>query len=564
MEEKISSLINLYYKEKNIKYEMNKDYKKVMIKNFDIVTDVDLLRYILVNTKFEQKNDYDYFYYTTKTCKFYFSNEREEKDLDLIYSNIIQTYNENSENFYKYAEILNELVTKKLVNVIENKFRKENSDEIKIFAKFLFYYINNLTNEQIKLENFIYSKKFCAVTQKQKILELKDDSNKISKLIKECNEVLDIFDEIYDTKIFTNLNKYIIEFDKIYNNKLLITNEENKFIIQMIVTNNTITKIEPLIKKIKNIFKNDTDIILYVNEYNTDLLFILFKEGFISHLIIKNDKDKNLLMLKNNKDLFLYYDYNEKNSTDKIIENEFAFINKYLNNYFENMYLVFNKEYKIHKIIIDKNLNNFRFYIKDLVEQNYFNINEYKEEKGNYSLYLYSKDNTLCFDIFNIKYPTFKNLFSLWLKHGNNIHPKINDNINSLIAIKGYDLLIKCSIIIKNKYYNKIIFQESIEIDDDYIQKQEFENILDKKSSCFNTKNIYIVDSLDNYLENEKELPSKLMKKYNKRGFNDLLPAFYLSYKKYPTLNRKTILLQISYFMSYNLNIYKNINDKEE
>ena len=54
------------------------------------------------------------------------------------------------------------------------------------------------------------------------------------------------------------------------------------------------------------------------------------------------------------------------------------------------------------------------------------------------------------------------------------------------------------------------------------------------------------------------------MKKYNKRGFNDLLPAFYLSYKKYPTLNRKTILLQISYFMSYNLNIYKNINDKEE
>jgi hypothetical protein len=108
-------------------------------------------------------------------------------------------------------------------------------------------------------------------------LELKDDSNKISKLIKECNEVLDIFDEIYDTKIFTNLNKYIIEFEKIYNNKLLITNEENKFIIQIIVTNITITKIDPLIKKIKNIFKNDIEIILYVNEYNSELLFLLFK-----------------------------------------------------------------------------------------------------------------------------------------------------------------------------------------------------------------------------------------------------------------------------------------------
>lgn len=273
MEEKIISLINSYYKEKNIKYEISRDYKKVMIKNIDIVTDVDLLRYILLNAKFEKKNDYDYFYYTTKTCKFYFSNGMGEIDLGLIYSNIIQTYNENSESFFKYVEILNELVTKKLVNVIENKFRKENSDEIKIFAKFLFYNVNNLSKEKIKIENFIYSKKLCSLQQKQKIMALKDDSNKIVKLIRECNEVLDIFDEIYDTKIITNLNKYIIEFDKIYNNKLLITNEKNKFIIQMIVTSNTITKIDLLIKKIKNIFKNDIEIILYVNEYNSELLF---------------------------------------------------------------------------------------------------------------------------------------------------------------------------------------------------------------------------------------------------------------------------------------------------
>ena len=562
MEEKIISLINLYYKEKNLEYDISRDYKKVMIKNIDIVTDVDLLRYILLNAKFEKKNDYDYFYYTTKTCKFYFSNEMEEIDLGLIYSNIIQTYTENSESFYNYVEILNELVTKKLVNVFKNEFRKENSDEIKIFAEFLFYYVNNFSNEDFNLKNFIYSKKFCSLQQKQKLMELKDDSNKIAKLIKECNEVLDIFDEIYDTKLIRHLNKYIIEFDKIYNNKLLIINTENQFMIQMVVTNNTITKIEPLIKKIKNIFKNDIEIILYVNEYNRELLFLLFKEAYITHLIIKNDKDKNLLMLKNNKDLFIYYDYNENNSTDKIIENEFTFINKYLNNYFNYMYLVFNKDYKIYKIKIGKNLNNFGFYIKDRVEQNYFNINEYKEEKGNYSLYLYSKDNTLCYDIFNIKYPKFKYLFSLWLKQGNNLYPIINDHINSSIAIKGYDLLIKCSNINKNKYYSKILFQESIEIDDDYILKQEFENILDKKNSCFNTKNIFIVDSLDNYLDNEN--PSKLVKKYNKRGFNDLLPAFYLLYKKYPTLNRKTILLQLSYFMSYNLNLYKYIPDKDE
>ena len=93
-------------------------------------------------------------------------------------------------------------------------------------------------------------------------------------------------------------------------------------------------------------------------------------------------------MLNNNKDIFIFYDYNEIKSSESLIENEFIFINKYLHNYFENLYLVFNKDYKIHKIKIGKNLNNFGLYIKDKIEQNSFNINEYKEERGKYSIYL--------------------------------------------------------------------------------------------------------------------------------------------------------------------------------
>ena len=120
-----------------------------------------------------------------------------------------------------------------------------------------------------------------------------------------------------------------------------------------------------------------------------------FKEYYISILIIKNTNNKNILMLSNkNKDIFIYYDYDEIKSSELLIENEFVFINKYLSdtNYFENLFLVFNKDYKIHKIKIGKNLSNFGFYIKDRVEQNYFNINEYKKERGNYSIYLYSEE----------------------------------------------------------------------------------------------------------------------------------------------------------------------------
>ena len=570
MEQEFLSLIEKYYKEKNLKYEKRKDYNRIIIKNQDIFTDADLLRYLLLNDKHEKKSDYEYFYFTTKSCKYYFSNEYGEvKDLDLIYSNIIESYHNDSENFYKFVEILHELKEKELINVLANNFKKENSDEIKIFSKYLFHYIINLSNAKIDFDNFIYCKKFDSLNNKkiinQKLNSSKLEDNKIVKLIRECNEILDIFDEIYDTNIFNNLNKYIIEFDKIYNNKLLITNEKDKFILQMIIKDISITNMESLIKKIKNIFNKDVEIILYIEQFNLDSLYILFNEGFISNLIIKNSSNKNLLMLTKNKEIFIYYDYDQIKNSEKLIEDEFVFINKYLNNYFEVMFLVFKQEYKIHKVKIDKNMANFGFYIKDKVEQNYFNINEYKDEKGNNSLYLYSKDNTLCYEIFCQKYPNFEKIFSLFINKEEFINnKKLNDNLNSLIAIKGYDLLIRCSKIIKKKCFNKIIFQESIEIDDDYNLKLEFDKMVDKKFFGFNTKNIYFVENIENYLDEKSVLPSTLTNSYMKRGLNDLLPVFYFILKKYPILDKKPILLQISYFMSYKLNIYKNINENDK
>ena len=567
MQEKFVEIINTYKKEKNINYELIKEYNRIMtVKTNDIVIDVDLFRYILLNYKGEKSDNYEYFYFTTKSFKFYFSSNGEEKDLELFYSNIIETYHNNPENFYKFVEILHELDKKGLVNVIEYKYRKENSDEIKIFSKFLFYYIKNFSDAKIDFDNFIYCKKLDELNNKnniiKKITDSKEEGNKMIKILKECSEVLDIFDEIYDTKIFTNLNKYIVEFDKIYNNKLLITNEGDKFIIEIVVKSDIIPKIDLLIKKIKNIFKEKIEIILFVDEYNIDSLYLLFKEDYISHLIIKNSCNKNLLML-NKKNIFIYYDSKEENKTIELLENECAFINKYLDNFFETLYFVFNQKYKIHKIKIGKNLTTFGFYIKDRVEQNYFNINEYKEEKHNYSLYLYSKDNSYCYEIFLKKFPNFEKVFSFYLKKEINIKENIKDNLNSLIAIKGYDLMIISSKIIKAKNYEKIIFQESIEIEEDYSLKSEFEKILNQKNCGLNTRNIYIVDNIENYLDDKNNLPLHLSKSYNKRGFNDLLPAFYFIFKKFPILDRKPILLQISYFMSYKLNIYKNLNDNE-
>ena len=99
------------------------------------------------------------------------------------------------------------------------------------------------------MEYFIYTKKFDSLKYKNKIQEMMNENNRMSILFKECFEIFDIFDEIYDTKIFNNLNNGIVELDKINNNKLLITNEVSKIIIQMVITNNTIAKIKKITAK---------------------------------------------------------------------------------------------------------------------------------------------------------------------------------------------------------------------------------------------------------------------------------------------------------------------------
>ena len=566
MQEKILSIIDKYYKERNFEYEIRKNTYGTIIKNKEILTDIDLLRYIFLNFKVENKGNYEFFNLVTKSFKFCFSTYTEderERILDLVYSNLIELYHGDNESLGKFVEILNELDKKQLVNLVESNFRKENSDEIKIFSQILFYYAKNLSNVKIDFDKFIYCKKFDLIKIKneiiRKISDEKYDKYRLVKILKECIEILDIFDEIYDTKIFVNLNKYITEIDKIFNNKLLITDENDKFIIQMIVKNESIEIVDSLIRKIKKLFDKNVEIILFINEYNNDLIYQLLKQDLISNLIIKNSLSKNSLMLKNNKDLFIYYDLNAPNTKD-LIENEFILINKYLAKYFEILYLVFNQNYKFHKVKICKHLSSFALYIKE-IEQNYFNINEYNDEKDKYSLYLYSEDNTFCYEIFCKKFPILEDILKIWLKYDfdKNISP--SNNLNSLIAIRGYNLIVRCTEINTPKYYDKILFQESLEIDDDYALKPEFEKLLEQKSIGFNTKNIYIVDNLDEYINIKNNLPSYLMNSYIKRNFNDLLPVFYFIFKKYPILDRKPILLQTSYFMSYNLNIYKKLVD---
>jgi len=557
MEKEINKVLTEYISANNLPLVFNIDtnYKKIIVKTQDIVLDVELLKTILLKAKIEKKNDYEYYYYIAPSCKYYISeNIQESNDLDLNFAYLLRKYFENKSSIYKYISILNELIVQKKVNLKEPSFYKYNTDEIKIFSKFILYCVNK-KDDVINFNEFIYFKyyDFKKLTDMKQKKELPSNNLKIVKLIDNFEEVLKIFDEIYDIKLINNLKGDIVEYDKIECNKLFYIEKENEFTLQMYVKKESFKEICELIKKIKIFFK-DVKIILYVNE-NLEDFYNLFKDGFIGDLIVKNPENKNLLMLKNNKDLFFIYD-NEIKESSEIILNQLNDIKKLIPDYFETLYLVFNKDYKVHKIKLSLDLSNFGYFIKDKAYQNYFSLKEYNEEKKNYSIYLYSKNNTLCYNIFTVVNPDISNILSHWLNYGNK---KVVDNVNSLILINGYDLMLKMITIPQKKYYNKIIVQI-----DKYDENKDFDEALQKKSVEFHTKNIYFVKELKDFVDEEKIIPTTSLTTYNKRSFNIVLPFFDYVYKKKPILNKKPILLQVSYFLSYNLNVYGINNELDK
>ena len=564
MEKEITRAITEYINANKLSLDLNinEEYKKIILKTKDIVLDAELLKVIVLNTKYEKKDDYDYFYYITPSCKYYISgNAQEINDLDLNFTYLLNKYQENKSSIYKYISILKELVMSKKIDVKGPSFYKYNTDEAKIFSKFLLESINK--KEEINFEKFIYFKYY----DYQKVLDIKQKnlfpSNakelKIVKLINNFEEILNIFDEIYDIKLINNLRGDIVEIDTIKDNKLFFNetlNEKEKgteFIIQIYVTKDVFKEIVMLIKKIKNFDKN-IKITLYVNEIFEDF-YILFKEGLICNLVVKNPVNKNLLMLKDNKDLFIHYD-NENKISSEIVISQMNDIKKIMPDYFECLYLLFNVDNKFHKIKITLDLSCFIYLIKDKAYQNYFTLNEYNEEKKYYSIYLYSKNNRLSYDIFAIENPTISAILQHWLNYGNK---KCIDKVDSLILVNGYDLMLKSAKIPVKQYYNKIIMQIDI-----YDKNEEFYNALEIKHIEFHTRNIYFVKDLNDYIDDNKIIPTTSLKTYIKRGFNNLVPFFSYMIRKQPILNKKPIIVQISYFLSYNLNVYGIDNELDK
>ena len=555
MEEAINAKITEYLTNKNLPIKLKTDYKKGIVKTKDIIIDGELLQLLLLsNLKFEKKEEYeDYYNLVTPSFRLYMrENIDSNKELELNFTYLLNIYQKDISSIYKFISLLHDV---KKLNIKEPQFYKYNSDEIKIFSTFLIYFIKN---EKIDFNNFVYAKNMNykeLIDMKQKKAFPQSDS-KIIKLIENFDEILDIFEEIYDTKILNELSEEIISFDKIRNNKLFITNKNDKVMIQMLVKKEHSKEICSLIKKIKETFK-EFEIILFTDDFKEDF-YLIFKNEYITNLLVRNSESKNLFMLKNNKDLFIYMDLEEKDKSKALLNQFFGDIKKTLPNTFETLFLMFNKNNKIHKVKITLDLSQFGYFIKDKAMQNYFSLNEYNEEQKYYSIYLYSKNNTFCYELFKLENPIVGDILPTWLEYGSK---KVANSLDSLILINGYKLMLKSTEMPQKEYYSKIIFQIN-QAESQY--EKEFNEALKKINIMFHTKNIYYVKSLADFIDENKAIPTTTFTSYNKRGYDTLFPFFNYIYRKQPILNKKPIILQVSYFLSYKLNVYGLNNELDK
>ena len=121
--------------------------------------------------------------------------------------------------------------------------------------------------------------------------------------------------------------------------------------------------------------------------------------------------------------------------------------------------------------------------------------------------------------------------------------------------------MLKSTEIPQKEYYSKIILQIN---QNDSQSEKEFNEALKKINVMFHTKNIYYVNSLADFIDENKIIPTTTFTSYIKRGYDTLFPFFNYIYRKQPLLNKKPIILQVSYFLSYKLNVYGLNNELDK
>ena len=433
----------LYFWHKTFKYPQLISYKKISIDLNDILNLFPLFNKILTKTLNDfifnnqqisfDKNDTIRNLYpfsillemNLNYLKCFIKNYDEKTNingLSLYFIKLSELINKGDEYYYqKYTKILRALLSKKLsFSKIQNINDYFDYKEIEEDLNFYLY-----SNEDLRKSNF-YKRLFSLIHNNERL-------NNLNLMISQDNNNVNN-DKIFDSKYFPFDSNFIYQIlsnekSKVsikINYLLILTLLYEKENIQNIISNtstfNIITPFEIVIKFILTI---------NLSEFNTNKkLFNLFKIFVRYNIIRENFENINMSLTDNNKiimgNLFELYDSNYFVDENKILIEIIPLLFIFLHNNRKNENSKLLEPFRYKKTIEGVVYDNFSFISK---YKNFFDINE--DEKNNIIKYL-MENISIMFTSF------YQTLILCYLNYRNNLKEEGNNNIDDNNLITEY------------------------------------------------------------------------------------------------------------------------------
>ena len=515
----VDKILNDFLKDNKINYNCKKEYyPKYYFKDNSNEDELKIIKYLYENLIIDKKKYGNYsISFTFNYFELNFYDER--SDFKFYYEKLFNYYINDYKSFYLFLNQFYQIINnnKEKINLwnFESKYNKFNKDDKIFFGNYIssFFYNHNLFEEETFYKEY---------TQTENII-------KNFMLLEPNKDIFKKFDIIYNILNSELSKKKFLSFSNINCSKLFF-NTLNGIEIHICSTLNKVKDYISYIKEIKNLDKNIM-IYFYVNEFNKDICELLNNNEFN---VIFTDKNTNCITKKNNEFWFLI---NEKNTIDNFLDCNLKVLKENEIN-FSFLKIGFLDKYNGHIIKINENIFNLEFYKKISGMKTFISFDEFNDDniKKNFEILIKSKNCSLSFIIFKNEYELLSNVLKKYFDNS-----PIQDLNKDILYIGKYNYLFylienNYSSIIDIIYLKKDLNNQNNEKLNNYIKRDFYE---------FPCNQLYIIKQL-----NEKIPQFKKIIICKKRNYNRLLNSFYILKKKLHSLYKKTILLNISKFLS--------------
>lgn len=534
--EEIFIIINQSIQNKNVKGNFDVENKKYTIITNNLDDDLGLFNYYLEKALIKTENKESPV--TIILNSFTIQLIKSSKIFFLITFNIeflLKVYYSSYKQFFDFLKKFKMIYYKNEKKIdIKTDFNEfPDDDSYLIFIIILCY----LSNEDPIISSNMYINEFGEETKelfkKANLLTFRTSNQIISLFSNEkiMNEIFNFFPEIFDTNLFKISRDYLV-FKRITTNKLIINSTYSELFLEICLSKNYLNKVNNLIKIFSQFEKNNLKIILHTNEFKYEILNLLSQKE-IFFLIVNEPYDLYTIFINIEKK-FLWIILNINKSNIELIN-----IIKEINSKFilEKVLFYFIFDYKIIKIEIFPILSQTKIYKikqkitekKQLIEQN---ILRYLDN-NNYDILIGDCVNSfyLCY-IISKKFSSLRELLLIFYQNHN-----LTYSINSICSFQKPKLFIKTTSS-PVPFVSQIIHIKST-------KRADYQNLLElinKDCIEFPCRELHIGD-------NTQQNNIVQMVKY-KRNFTRLFPLFIAIKTKMRNLYKKSILLNITRFLT--------------